>query len=243
LLDVGISSGITTLEWMRSVEDRQIEYQLDAIDSCLDAKLVSVGSFFHVLIDSQARPLQFEVLGWVTSADYGHNIISRLKRAVIIFFLRVMYRTLTAPIATHFKTHHRRDAREIGPYRIRSLQLVTLALTERKGVRLFEMDARDVDKLQVKYDLIRAANVLNKVYFPAPVLRAIVCKLMGQLNRDGRLAVVRTNSRGRNNGSIYASDDSGRIVKTGQLGDGSEIDDLVLGLPVSSDQHSPEEAV
>lgn len=239
LLDVGVSSGITTLEWMRSMESQKIKYQLDAIDICLDAKLVSVASFFHILLDSQARPLQFEVLGWVTSADYGHDARSRLKRAAIIPALRGMYRTLTAPIATHLRTHNRRDTREIGPYRIRSLKLVTRALGERKDLRLFEMDARDVDELQDKYDLIRAANVLNKAYFPTPVLRTIVYKLLGQLNPGGRLAVVRTSSRGTNNGSIYASDDSGMIVKIGQLGEGAEIDDLVLGLPASSDRHKP----
>jgi chemotaxis methyl-accepting protein methylase len=76
------------------------------------------------------------------------------------------------------------------------------------------------------FDLVRAANVLNRVYFTPDVLRDMAASLWNRLLPDGMLLVVRSRS-GFNNGTLFARSE-GKSEIVARLGEGSEIEDIVL---------------
>ena len=76
LMDVAVSSGVSTLEWMRSLDRAGIEYDMLASDLTLYGLLISIGKRLHVLTDSSGYPLQFEVAGRaIPNPPGGRNTI------------------------------------------------------------------------------------------------------------------------------------------------------------------------
>src|SRR5437588_4975097 len=51
LMDVAISSGITTMEWARSLDEQGIEYRMYASDAVIQGYLVSLTKSFEMLVD------------------------------------------------------------------------------------------------------------------------------------------------------------------------------------------------
>ncbi|MEO8385755.1 MAG: hypothetical protein ABI583_10970, partial [Betaproteobacteria bacterium] len=76
LLDLAISSGVTTMEWMQSLDAMNYSYQMDATDLCLYGTLESLGDNFHLLRDKSGRPLQFEIYGWALANHFGYGVLS-----------------------------------------------------------------------------------------------------------------------------------------------------------------------
>ncbi len=80
-----------------------------------------------------------------------------------------------------------------------------------------------------RFDLVRAANVLNLSYFSRTQLESMVRHLMRYLSDGGLLAVVRTDEEtGRHDASVFLKTPDGRALCVDELGKGSEIRDIVL---------------
>jgi hypothetical protein len=76
-----------------------------------------------------------------------------------------------------------------------------------------------------RFDVIRAANILNRGYFQAPQLIMMLQNIFVRLREGGILIVSRTVD-GVNHASVLQKEISGfRILD--RLGNGSEIDDLI----------------
>ena len=213
LLDIGVSSGVTTHEWVQSLVHDNIEFDLEAFDICVDASLVSFGNHFHALLDSSGRPLQFEFFGHAESNVFGESTARRLRRFFPVMFLRTYYIVATKLLN--------------GRKRSQTVRLVSRHLQDNPDVSVFEFDLADLHLLQGRYELIRAANILNLAYFDSEYLRTAISSIWSKLVNDGLFCVVRTNSQGENHGSIYRKgrDTFDRVV---DIGTGSEIDHLVM---------------
>ena len=61
VLDVGISSGVSTLEWAETLEGSGIDYQMTGIDLTLRGLLLSFGDRLHAVLDSTKWPMLFEI--------------------------------------------------------------------------------------------------------------------------------------------------------------------------------------
>ena len=212
LLDVGISSGVTTHEWITTLNKQQVDFTMDAFDLTMDASIVSFSDNFHVLLDSSQRVLQFEFYGRAEANFLGESIARMTRRALPLLTLRLVFAICRRALA--------RRARSI------KVKLVSHRLKEAPNVRVFEYDLSNIDKLTGKYDLIRAANILNLAYFDKAFLSKTISKIKAKLADDGLFCVVRTNSTGVNNGTIYRLS-NGSLVPIRRFGDGSEIDPLV----------------
>ena len=212
LLDIGISSGVTTHEWVGALSRDQIEFKMDAFDLCMDASIVSFGRKFHVLIDSAHRPLQFEFLGRAESNFLGESIARKIRRGIPVVALRIGYSVCKLIFGT--------DGR------MTPVKLVSNRLKSSPDVRIFEYDLSRVDELPGEYEMIRAANILNLAYFDDAFLSKSIAKIKRKLAENGYFCVVRTNSAGKNNGTIYQLS-NGALKPVLQIGDGSEIDRLV----------------
>ncbi len=215
LLDIGISSGITTVEWMESLDNAGLQYHLDGFDLCLDGYIHTVTNWFHVLCDSTDIPLEFEVFGSPIGNYFGENSYHRVKRVIPVLLLRFFYRVAKSSGLS------KSDKQQV--------RLVTHRLTDSDKFRIFEFDISRVHELDKRYSMIRAANILNLEYFDREFLSDAVRKLKGQINDGGFLCVARTHADGTNHATVYRKAfDRFEVIE--RLGKGSEIESIIVSL-------------
>lgn len=215
LLDAGISSGVTTVEWMESLDDAGVQYHLDGFDLCLDGYIHSVTNWFHVLCDSVDIPLEFELFGSSVGNYFGETFFRRIKRVIPVVFLRSTYRAI--------------KIFGLGKKNVQPVRLVTHRLTESEKLRIFEFDISRAHELDKRYNMIRAANILNAEYFDREFLLDAVTKLVGRLVEGGFLCVVRTHADGSNHATVF-QETRNRLDVVHRIGNGSEIEDIVIDL-------------
>ena len=235
LLDVAISSGITTLDWLSSLDRLGIEYTMTAGDVNLWAYLFSLGRHLHVLVDRTGYPLQYDLFGRAVP-----NPPARRTLPVFLPFI-VLLRLL---LKARFE-HCSRTASAGGEYnsarswiRCRPLTLVTPRLLENKHIELIEDDILHDHAIRDRFHVIRAANILNRSYFDEAELVAILANLRQRLVEGGLLVICGTigdECKGRparisNHASVFALREDSRFELTGRLGTGSVVEDLVLEL-------------
>ena len=216
LLDVAVSSGVTTWEWMQALDAAGIDFELDAFDLCVDASIVSLGERLHVLCDSGGRPLQFEVAGRTIENTFGEDWGRRLRRAVPVAALRAWFALRSGSAGNRIP-----------------VQLVTRHLREPGRVRVFEHDLQNIDALESRYVMIRAANILNLAYFDRRFLEKSIVGLASRLVDGGYLCIVRTHDDGTNHGTLFQRKHSGLEVVV-RIGEGSEVEAEAVGEAVTT---------
>lgn len=199
LLDIGVSSGVTTLELIQAAEAAGIACKAVAADLSIHARLSASFAGYDVLDDAEGRILQLsgpwgargrpDREGWATPA---FECVGKLMR-----------------VAT-------------GAHQ--QVQLVTPRLAGRAGVEIVEQDVFSQRSDWVgRFDLIRAANLLNLSYFEEERIRGAFSLLRTYLKPAGIVAVCRTEiDSGVNNGTIFRAADE-RLEPVAQLGSGSEV--------------------
>jgi hypothetical protein len=223
LMDVAISSGISTLEWMESLERAGIEHHMTAGDLTLNNYLVSVGRHLHVLVDKTGYPLQFDVWGRAIPNPPG-------KRRLAIYFLPLML----------LKIALRRWSTAMRPNSLishRHVALVSPRLRRPKNLRLIEDDILNNAGLSRCYHVIRAANILHREYFDDPTIEKIIANLRSRLADGGLLIICKTEDPPLGNmASVYRLTRERRFEIVARIGGGSELDDLMLKMPAEIDR-------
>ena len=104
VMDVAVSSGVSTLEWLESMQDAGIECRMTAGDAVVDAYLVSVGEKLRVLVTRRGQPLQYDVAGT------GVMVPLRKQDRLIYFLpamvLRAAARLVAPALANNNASHH-----------------------------------------------------------------------------------------------------------------------------------------
>lgn len=217
--DLGISSGITTVEWLREFERRNFRVSIVASDLSLRAHLVDLGPGIRALIDSRGNILQLEGFGigirvWqrrrdlLTGSAIWRGLLLRLARA------RLLTRAQRAP-------------REIlgNP-----ILLLTRALSRTDAISVVEEDviAPLAPQRVGTADVVRVANLLQHGYFNEDQIRAAVTNIRSRCRGPGSLVVICRNIGRTVTASILelASDQQFRI--RAQLGGGSEVESFFL---------------
>lgn len=202
-LDVGVSSGTSTVEWLDAMLEANMRVRMTGSDLVLWADLRKLGPFEwveangHVLRQAMfGRPFR----AYIVPADYLTG------RAIVLGAAKAM---------TRFG---------------RSARCKTVPLLSKKALAS-DVEWIEEDMFapgERRFDVIRVANLLNLTYFPKAdierAIRAIAARLNGPRSR---LIVCRTLRDGSNHGAMYRLDDAGKFRREMALGDGSEIDDLV----------------
>jgi hypothetical protein len=215
ILDTAVSSGITTLEWYEQLRSLGLQVHLSAGDLYCNAELLSWGRYFDLLVDDTGHVLQYETAGlawrkWTTGSDWIPLYTVGLGITSLFFRLLKMLR---------------RPVRR--PLRLFSPRLLAA------GIDLFEDDLFETkDAFAQKFDVIRAANILNIGYFPKERLELAIVRLAARLKTGGMLIVNRTTLEGLNHGSVFRLGPERTFTLAGRIGDGSEIEDLVRAFGV-----------
>jgi hypothetical protein len=205
LMDVAISTGITTVEWSEQLRAAGVEHHIVAGDTHSDAVWVSVPLVGEVLVDRDGNVLLAEVVGRAVDPSGATT-----RSALVLPLLRAA-------------------ARHAGMLRLpaRPVALVSSRIRESTAIELVEDDifvARP--ELRARFHAVRAANILNEGYFDDARLRAAVATLRERLRPAGLLIVCRTREDGSNHGSFFRMDGDGWTV-VDRIGDGSEIERLI----------------
>jgi hypothetical protein len=243
LMDVAVSSGVTTLDWANALDRLGIVYIMTAGDIGIRAYLLELGWSFSVLVDQNGYPLQYEI--------FGHAVPNPPARRMLPLYLPwIMY--LNATVRRHFE-----GARAVRPadgaarlapsVSCRALTLVSPRLVANRHIELVEDDILTNRTIHDCFHVIRAANILNRSYFDEPTITDISTNLGQRLVEGGLLVVCRTSddpdekvpAPTLNNGTIFMWRGNNGFSVVSRIGRGSEVEDLVLAVQPSSQCFSP----
>jgi hypothetical protein len=229
VLDVAISSGVSTLEWAESLEQANVEYQMTGVDLTIGGLLVSFGDRLHTVVDGTKWPLLFEIDGqWLSSPPRKRHLFRHL------FSLAVIKSALLLWARRYREPDGGRIQRILGmPTRTRAISLVTPRLMNHPRVTVSEANILTESGLQGAFHVIRAANILNRDYFDDGTLTKVLGNLRKHLNPDGILVVCYTDmSQGSvNRATIFKLGENKSFVVVSKMNGGSEIEDLIVRLP------------
>ncbi|MFV0298288.1 MAG: hypothetical protein ACK5JT_19460, partial [Hyphomicrobiaceae bacterium] len=213
IMDVGVSSGITTAEFFDDMHAAGLDVDITATDLVLTADVVPLwpGSY-SIARDGDA----------LRHVIFGASLRSwprRLDRVTGYALVRRLANTLAA--------RHT-------PNRTGRVLLVSPRALRGDAITWTEDDllASPNPGFAQRFDVVRAANILNIAYFSAPQLTTALRNLRQRLKGPGaRLIVNRTLLDDTNHGTMFQLDQDGRFRAEARIGTGSEIEDLVLSLP------------
>jgi hypothetical protein len=212
ILDVGVSSGATTVDLLETMRSSGLRPTITATDLIIEAKIFAIAPGIRVLEDSLGNPLQYEFFGW---GIRPWNRPSGLDFVTGYFLLRSLARMLAAKSPRS----HVMNVKLVSRRRVRGtmneIEFLESDLTKRHS----EFDNR--------FDIVRAANVLNRGYFESPKLQGMIDNLTTYARKSGGLIIInRTHEDGTNHGTFFeVSDNAPHVVQ--RIGSGSEIEALV----------------
>ena len=231
IMDVAVSSGVSTAEWLIELERAGIRCRMLAGDAVVNAYLISLGSNLRALTDRTGHLMQLDIRGEAVRMPpprrrdqiryFPHRLL--MRAATRLFDLRRADRQQPSFASEPVQ-------RRLGAT-CRPLTLMSPSLNRLPQLRAVEDDillSRDYTR---RFHVLRAANILNLAYFDKATLQRMLRNLRARLLPGGLLVVCRTNDAEVNNATVFTLQGDGRFCMTARLNDGSEIEDLVVGLP------------
>ena len=210
ILDVAVSSAVSSLEWRTHLDVHDIDCTLTAGDLTMCVHHWSVFGFDFLFEKQTGLLLQCDVFGRAFPSSSG-----RRWRNLGYKILKILSR----PFANFGEIIYlaNRDAVSCANSRD-DFDLIELDIFQAQA----QLGAR-------KFDVVRAANILNRSYFSDDALQKAIRALHGVLHDGGILVVVRSSEFNKNNGSIYRkSGDQFEHVQ--DIGQKSDIHDIVCNV-------------
>ena len=208
VLDGGISSGVTTAEWMDGFAARGIGLDMIATDRCLSLERVRLAPGIDGYVEPGTRHLvQIETpLGGVRTSSRRRDLLtgSVLWRKPLVWSMR----GLLAGARPSARTR---------------VTFVSPGLRDREGLSLVEHDILDgLPAPANSLDAIRLANVMQESYFDPAQMRAIARGIRDACKADGGIVVLCRNRAAAIDATLLRmrADRSFESVRT--LGEGSE---------------------
>jgi hypothetical protein len=221
IMDVGISSGITTLEWLEYLEHHAIACQMTGSDLTIDAFLIDCKGF-GILVDSRSNVLQIDC---PTRSIQKHDSVS-------IDAIRSGLKKIVSLLLTSQFKGQLKKVRSIDMYGLKFhyISFISQPLQKKANFLCVEEDFISNSSAQLfpkQWHVIRAANILNKSYFSDHELIQGVQNLRKRLVTNGLLIINRTHD-GINNATIFRLCTEGKFEVVDRLRAGSEIEALVM---------------
>jgi hypothetical protein len=201
LMDVAVSSGVTTLEWGDGLRAAGVEHRLLAGDLMVEGRLAAFGRRAAILYDRDETPLLIEL------GRLGVSVRSA-RRSV---------RTLRPLLEA--------GARLVPRGYRRVVPLVTPSLGERDEIEVVEDDVTRAGVYADRFDVVRAANIVQPVYFDRATIALIFANLRDRLRDGGLLAVCQT-VEGRGNQATVFRRRGDRLEEVASLGGGVAVREL-----------------
>lgn len=231
LMDVAVSSGVTTLDWAASLRRAGFDFGLVAGDATPAAWLLSLGRRVEVLVDGAGRPLQYDLFGRaMPSAAPGPLAMLPWLGRLLTRFALAWDEDLRRSLAASREVRGR-------PLRSQRVALVVPELLADPAIEVVEDDllAWTADPLAGRFDVVRAANLLNRGYFDEDALRRMLARLVARLKPASLLAVCRNEEDGSSHATVFRRGEEG-LEPIARLGRGSEVEELAASLSPNSER-------
>lgn len=216
VLDIGVSTGVTTVEFAEHLRRHGHDARFTATDLFIDAFLVRLGRRMQVLCDVEGWPLRYELFGfsmrpWTRRLDY-----------LTMAFL---------PLALARRRLRPRLAEAVRTGRARRVQMTT-RLPQARSIEFLQNDIMHrTAALEGRFGLVRAANILNVGYFSSDEIAQALGNARAYLEGRGSLLLVtRSGETKGNDGTLFELGDDGRFHVLDRVGRGSEVEAHVLRL-------------
>jgi len=240
IMDVAVSSGISTAEWTMQLREAGVEHRMVAGDLVVHAFLIEVSKRFRVLVDRNARLLQVDVNGsgiCVPGIRHACTHPRHLWALAPDLPMLAAGFAVAAAAGPAIRSSSDRPGKTLG-MQYRPLALVSSALSSLPDVQIVEDDILAGTPTET-VDVLRAANILNHGYFSEDTLEQMVRNLRRRLRPGGLMIVCNTDYNegfdygrmdygGLNNASLFQLNTDGKFEVQARLNVGSEIEDLVL---------------
>lgn len=229
-LDVGVSSGITTLEFYNRMKEGNDSLVMTGTDSNIRSYLMEIFSFLRVLVDKSGAPLQYDILGipfrpWVKLRDYftGYFLVCPIFNALFSFWKKKtdFSAVLDPPRST--------DRTKSATIKKQLKYLLSPRALHQSRIKFVEHDiARNEGVLKgVRFDFIRVANLFNIGYFQEAQLRVMVDNIRENLLHPGSLLLVcRSEHDDSNHGTLFQLNGTEFTVLK-RIGKGSEVENII----------------
>jgi hypothetical protein len=224
IMDVACSSAVSSVEWLESLEQAGIDCRMTAGDATVNAFVLSIGRNLHALVDRHGRTMQYEIGGVGLEVPLRKRKIPRYGPQVLL--IKTLARLL-GPTLSDAKLAARGEKWGM---RWRPVQLVSPSIRRRRHFEVVEDDILLNKSYSRCFDVVRAANILNLVYFDAPTLTAMVSNLRERLRDGGLLVVCRTNHENVNHGTVFGLDPARNLRVLARINDGSEIEPIICAM-------------
>jgi hypothetical protein len=221
LMDVAVSSGVSTLEWSDQLRAAGINHRLVAGDLEPKAWLTSWGRWLAILFDGGNRePLLLELGGLSLPVGSPGRLVGRVRPALVPLLRAIARRARR--VGAGAATPHRGLVQ-------RPVSLVSPELRRRPEIELVRDDITTAGSFAESFDAIRVANLVQPAYFDQPMLGKIMVNLRERLRDGGLLAICRTTEDGANKATIFRRRGD-HFSPEASLNGGSEVAEIVLAL-------------
>lgn len=230
LLDVGVSSGISTIEWHEALRADGIDAHIVAGDLDITGYLISAGRWLNVLIDRTGYVLQADLGARSITNHERYPLARRLLLAAPVWCLNAAFRLfwMTQPRLRRHVAANGGELRLGLDMRCTPLSVLSPRVRADSAVEIIDDDiVANADLFPDRFDAIRAANVLN-FYLDPPMLVAMLSTLRRRLRVGGILVICRTDMHERNLGTIFRMNANRAFEVVQRIGSGSEIEAFVL---------------
>ena len=212
VLDVACSSGISTVELHEALSRPGLV--IDTVGTDIATQVM------HATVEG-GDAVVYDLDGTILAAEIDGMLVNRRPDRAVRLYHPWRARRAQALIT---KLARAGGFRPPAASTVSEVPLVSSAVARTPGVQVVEEDLFH-PTVAGTFDLIRAANILNRGYFSDAKLRACVESLLGRLVVGGLLFVVRTDGK-TNHGTLWRVIDTG-VAELGRIGRGCEIQSLV----------------
>lgn len=221
VLDIGVSSGTTTLALYDRLREAGIDARVTGTDRSVSGHLVRVLPGVRTLLDDGGAPIQHDLFGlpvrpWFRRADRYTGM--RGVRSALNATLGGRARRLVAAGASGAS----------------AVRLVSPRLAERPRVTI---ECNDIFAPTAAYhrrfDLVRVANLLHPGYFSVEQLRLGIAHTVSYLSGPGAWLLLARTLKRRHVATLFrVSDDGARLEIADRFNGGAEAEWLALEAPL-----------
>lgn len=214
VLDVGVSSGATTVDLIEAISHRGLRPTGKGLDVTMEAATRTLPLGIELLFDANGNPLQIaSSLGtWGRPTPGATSVRSAIGR--LLFSLAKL-----KPLV-----------RALGKGAPQPVRLLSSRARSCTAVEFVEHDVfvRNPDWYR-QFDLVRAANILHRAYFTDVQLITAVANICSYLKIGGSLLIARTADEDRTTrGTRFVLEADGHLRMADRFQGGSDIEDLVV---------------
>ena len=223
IMDVAVSSGVSSAEWLEALERAGVQCRMVAGDAVVESFLISFGPRLRALADRTGHLMQLDIGG------HAIRLPPPRRRDQLRYLPCIRLMELATRLFDLTSLPRGAEVRRWG-VSCRALALLSPSLSQLPRLEAVEDDILTDGRFARRFHVLRAANILNLAYFDTDTLTRMVSNLRDRLLPGGLLIICRTSEQQSNDATVFTLGEDGRLRVAARLNRGSEIEPLALAL-------------